>query len=744
MHDAMSPLGRAVLDLLSQISGGPDAEGVEREARAHASRPMPVVTFVGVYDSGKSSIIKRELIEDGKEVPAWLTVSARKETFEVRECEALGCILRDTPGISVGDQEHERRARAAIALSDVIVVTVTYQLLTSDRDAILDILSGRMFTPRGLVMPPRALHVVVARMDEAGADPLDDLVGYRAQVAGKLGELHDLLTRHGLGEQPIETHAVCADLEGKGESHRQPPRSFFDRSREWDGIASFGEVLSSLSAELPTLRAAALERYFLLVANQAQESLEHELERLRLELDTCQNHKERLCLVRDQLEALSSAARASLDGIVEEQIQSAARMHGLTAFEVAQAAEAALNESLDGWRRDQEATIAKLAHDASEELEGRWGKSRRAASSLGALLGAAEDSPQGTSSDPGGKWLVEGLRRFGPRVVDAVRSVHELALGMSIRDAQRELARIDSLGSFEKYVRDAGKRRALRDAEHAATAGLAVRMQGAIAALGPLLIELASLYAERQVERRAAQERVRKLDELRSRVGEQMRVITAEEWKDFEELVSAFRGSLAVRMEPLTTLESNLSRVVSDLENACHRLAVLAGGGGNSKSDGVSGAVRLVEVGKGRGPSAARPIKVVVSYADADREHLEALEKHLKLPEQNGTLRVWHRGMLTVGALRAVADETLAAADVIVLLISSNYHEERLEEAKVAMARRAAGVRVIPVRVRATSTAGAPYADLEMLPKVGRAIPAGEGRDEAWMEVVDGVLGAAG
>ena len=49
-----------------------------------------MVTFFGPYDSGKSTLLKRLLVDEGCKVPDWLTISPRPETFEQNKIEALG------------------------------------------------------------------------------------------------------------------------------------------------------------------------------------------------------------------------------------------------------------------------------------------------------------------------------------------------------------------------------------------------------------------------------------------------------------------------------------------------------------------------------------------------------------------------------------------------------------------------------------------------------------------------------
>ena len=48
-------------------------------------KEKPVVSIVGPYSAGKSSLIKRLLVQEGYNVPDWLTISGRRETFELNQ-----------------------------------------------------------------------------------------------------------------------------------------------------------------------------------------------------------------------------------------------------------------------------------------------------------------------------------------------------------------------------------------------------------------------------------------------------------------------------------------------------------------------------------------------------------------------------------------------------------------------------------------------------------------------------------
>ena len=67
---------------------------------------LEVVVF-GAYDAGKSSLLKRLLVDWGTTVPDWLTVSGRRETFEPKRVAANGFGFVDTPGLGSGNNEHD-------------------------------------------------------------------------------------------------------------------------------------------------------------------------------------------------------------------------------------------------------------------------------------------------------------------------------------------------------------------------------------------------------------------------------------------------------------------------------------------------------------------------------------------------------------------------------------------------------------------------------------------------------------
>jgi predicted GTPase len=139
-----------VLAAVRGVAGQPATDELEAQWSEHAARRAPVVTLFGSYDSGKSTLLKRLLVDAGVTVPDWLTIAARRDTFEVNEVKAMGCWFRDTPGIASGSVEHERAAREALTTTDVILIVFPPQLITGDREAILAVVAGEIFRTGGI------------------------------------------------------------------------------------------------------------------------------------------------------------------------------------------------------------------------------------------------------------------------------------------------------------------------------------------------------------------------------------------------------------------------------------------------------------------------------------------------------------------------------------------------------------------------------------------------------------------
>src|SRR4051794_34701376 len=92
-----------IRDWLHSLPGeGRGVDAVAARWNEFASTPMPVVTLYGGYDTGKSALLRRLLIDSGVEVPQWLVIGGVATTFEAQDVEFMGLRFRDTPGIVPG------------------------------------------------------------------------------------------------------------------------------------------------------------------------------------------------------------------------------------------------------------------------------------------------------------------------------------------------------------------------------------------------------------------------------------------------------------------------------------------------------------------------------------------------------------------------------------------------------------------------------------------------------------------
>lgn len=141
-----------------------------------------------------------------------------------------------------------------------------------------------------------------------------------------------------------------------------------------------------------------------------------------------------------------------------------------------------------------------------------------------------------------------------------------------------------------------------------------------------------------------------------------------------------------------------------------------------------------------------KTIQIFIAYSQKDRTELDALRTHAAPLLRRGNVRIWFDGEIIPGeAWDAAIKANLHAADIIVMLLSSHslasdYFYE--QEVKDALKRHEAGTaRVVPVVLSACLWQETPLADLQGLPKGMKPINSWPNREDAWNEVLLGVIG---
>ncbi|MBW4653766.1 MAG: HEAT repeat domain-containing protein [Kaiparowitsia implicata GSE-PSE-MK54-09C] len=137
-------------------------------------------------------------------------------------------------------------------------------------------------------------------------------------------------------------------------------------------------------------------------------------------------------------------------------------------------------------------------------------------------------------------------------------------------------------------------------------------------------------------------------------------------------------------------------------------------------------------------------ISLYVSYAAADEVLQIQLANHLTLLERQGVITSWSSHQILPGDDRTqTIHQQLNTADIILLLISANsladdtcYHLE----IQRAMERHQSGeARVIPILLRPVDWQGAPFSQLDMLPKNHQPVTTWQNPDEAFLEIAEGI-----
>ncbi len=141
---------------------------------------------------------------------------------------------------------------------------------------------------------------------------------------------------------------------------------------------------------------------------------------------------------------------------------------------------------------------------------------------------------------------------------------------------------------------------------------------------------------------------------------------------------------------------------------------------------------------------AAQLNQLFYSYSHKDERLRDILDVHLSLLQRQDLIAGWHDRKIGAGQEWAgQINEHLEAARVILLLISADFIASSYcydVELTRAMERHESGhARVIPVILRPCDWHSAPFARLQALPTDGKAITSWSNRDEAFLNVTQGI-----
>jgi tetratricopeptide (TPR) repeat protein len=144
------------------------------------------------------------------------------------------------------------------------------------------------------------------------------------------------------------------------------------------------------------------------------------------------------------------------------------------------------------------------------------------------------------------------------------------------------------------------------------------------------------------------------------------------------------------------------------------------------------------------GRPTAVPAQLFYSYSHKDERLRDQLAKHLAALTREKLISGWHDREITAGTKwKGQISDNLKAASIILLLVSSDFLASDYcqdVELKFAMKQDEDGkALVIPVILRPCDWHTASFAKLQALPKDGKAVTRWTHRDEAWLNVVEGI-----
>jgi len=159
----------------------------------------------------------------------------------------------------------------------------------------------------------------------------------------------------------------------------------------------------------------------------------------------------------------------------------------------------------------------------------------------------------------------------------------------------------------------------------------------------------------------------------------------------------------------------------------------------------------VIIVGRGRGgmvgladAPGGRGLNVFVSYSHADEDLKNELVKHLEPLRRLRRIEPWHDRKITPGdEWEKSISGNLDKADVILLLVSIDFinstycYDVELENAMERHSKKEAVV--VPIILRSCLWQHTPFAKLLALPKDGKAVTAWPNRDEALVNVAEGI-----
>ncbi len=241
--------GRAWLDkALKGCSHDSDAQEELAHLQSIADDGRARIHLVGDYNAGKSSFIRRLLLDAGSDVPSDLTIHAKPTTEVPRAYEWEHVLLIDSPGFQSGNAAHTKEALQSFPDASLVLFLFQPNLVLGNDAHMIEVLRG----DRELGLVPKAPRTifVINRSDELGVDPETAPEAYRQLVERKKTELVLALRSRGVTIDPGSVLCMASDPHGMAGNRTDVYANDFDRYRVWDGFSQFVDEFRRTSSAL--------------------------------------------------------------------------------------------------------------------------------------------------------------------------------------------------------------------------------------------------------------------------------------------------------------------------------------------------------------------------------------------------------------------------------------------------------------------------------------------------------------
>ncbi|MGW8815537.1 GTPase [Gordonia terrae] len=333
---------------------------------AASEHKKPSVVILGDYSAGKSSLVKRLLVEMSGSVPEDLQIRGSVATGSVRTYELDHIRLVDTPGFQSGRASHDEQALGAAAGAALVLVVVHVNLLIGDMSLLEAIVRG---TETTVAKDGRVLYLI-NRADELGTDPTSAPDDYLLLRRRKAKELIAALASRDILVDPAEVHALAGDPFGEVGSRMDVTRTDFDSNRDWDGVEPLVRTLDTFSrreAHAGRARASVDQISNLLLRRRGE--LRHAASALESELTVFGEAIQAIENGERDAELLEASLRNRFRRILEPYADAA--RHKVTAAGKDDMAQ--LKDFAEGWLSEGEllAEVDRFVNGARQDID-RW------------------------------------------------------------------------------------------------------------------------------------------------------------------------------------------------------------------------------------------------------------------------------------------------------------------------------------------------------------------------------------